>query len=204
VAALRKEGNSAGRASPARGNKRNPLAGCFFWANASAVILLAMLDSYRLQFLMKGGRMRVGISLDPGWFPIAVQALVVLAETDGACPSSSMAQDLKTHAVFVRRVLAQLVRGNIVRAREGRDGGYLLARPAEHITLAEVYRAVATPDTAEYPPCTGGVSTRVEAVLDSIGAEAEDYLLELLSRYTLASVLERADRHKKESVDPFS
>jgi Rrf2 family transcriptional repressor of oqxAB len=133
--------------------------------------------------------MRVGISHGPGWFPVAVQALVVLAETDGPCSSSTIAQDLKAHAVYLRRVLAQLVRANLIQAREGRDGGYLLARSAEHITLAEVYQAVAVTDPAERT--AGGVNARVQAVLDEIGAEAEHSLLELLSHHTLASVLER-------------
>ena len=103
-----------------------------------------------------------------------------------------MAQDLKAHAVFVRRVLAHLVRANIVQAREGRDGGYRLARPADHITLAEVYQAVTVADQQEEDTaCSSGVNVRVQAVLDEVGAEAEQRLLELLGRYTLASVLER-------------
>ncbi len=135
--------------------------------------------------------MRVGISHGPGWFPVAVQALVVLAETEGSCSSSSMAQDLKAHAVYLRRVLAQLVRANLIQAREGRDGGYRLARSADDITLAEVYRAVAVTDPAEHTTGTGGVNARVQTVLDEFGAEAEHYLLELLSHHTLASVLKR-------------
>ncbi len=135
--------------------------------------------------------MRVGISHGPGWFPVAVQALVVLAETDGHCSSSAMAQDLKAHAVYLRRILAQLVRANLIQAREGRDGGYRLARSADDITLAEVYQAVAVADPAEHMAGTGGVNARVQTVLDEIGAEAERYLLELLSHHTLASVLER-------------
>ena len=135
--------------------------------------------------------MRLGISPSPGWFPVAIQALVVLAKTDEPCSSSAMAQDLKAHAVFLRRVLAQLVRANLIQAREGRDGGYRLARSADDITLAEVYQAVAVTDPAEHTAGTGGVNARVQTVLDDIGAEAERYLLELLSHHTLASVLER-------------
>lgn len=44
---------------------------------------------------------------------MAVQVLVVLAETDGPCSSSTLAQDLQAHAVFLRRVLAHLVRANL-------------------------------------------------------------------------------------------
>ncbi len=45
--------------------------------------------------------MRVGISYGPGWFPIAVQALVVLAETDGPCSSS-------TDALLITQVMKAL------------------------------------------------------------------------------------------------
>jgi len=102
-----------------------------------------------------------------------------------------MAQDLKAHAVFLRRVLAQLVHANLIQAREGRDGGYRLARSADHITLAEVYQAVAVTDPAEHTASVGGVNAQVLTVLNEIGAEAEHYLLDLLSHNTLASVLER-------------
>lgn len=138
--------------------------------------------------------MSSGIPNSPAWFPVAVQALVVIAGTEGMCSSSAMAQDLKAHAVFVRRVLAQLVRAEIVQVREGRDGGYRLARSADDITLAEVYQAVKIPDTSEGTVCSDTVNARVQNVLDEIGVEAELRLLEVLGHHTLASVLERVDR----------
>ena len=137
--------------------------------------------------------MRVGISHGPGWFPVAVQALVVLAETDGSCSSSAMAQGLKAHAVYLRRVLAQLVRANLILAREGRDGGYRLARSPEHITLAEVYQALKAEDAMRDATNRSGVNARVQSVLEEMGAEAERYLLEFLGHHTLASVLERVE-----------
>ena len=135
--------------------------------------------------------MSIGNSPGSGWFSVAVQALVVLAETDGPCSSSAMAQDLKAHAVYLRRVLSQLVRANLIQAREGRDGGYHLARSPEHISLAEVYQAVKAVDPRKDASSRSGVNARVQSILDEIGAEAERYLLELLSHHTLVSVLER-------------
>src|SRR5260370_21783823 len=76
-----------------------------------------------------------------GWFRLVVQALVVTAETDGTCSSTVLAQELKIHATFLRRVMVLLVRANILVAREGREGGYRLARPADEIMLSEVYQA---------------------------------------------------------------
>jgi len=91
----------------------------------------------------------------------------------------------------VRRVLTQLIRANIVQSREGRDGGYRLARSAEHITLAEVYQAVKLADAVEDAACSSDMNAGVLAVLDEVGAEVEQRLLEVLGQYTLASVLER-------------
>ncbi|HEU5101000.1 MAG TPA: Rrf2 family transcriptional regulator [Roseiflexaceae bacterium] len=93
-----------------------------------------------------------------GWFRVAVQALVLVAETDGTCSSTAMAQELQAHATFLRRVTARLVHARILVAREGRAGGYRLARPAESITLAEVYQSAKSayqPDKAA--ACTSGM-----------------------------------------------
>src|SRR5258708_28091368 len=114
-----------------------------------------------------------------------------------------MAQDLKEQAVFVRRVVAHLVRANIVQAREGRDGGYRLARPAEHITLAEVYQAVKLADPQGDTACSSDVNARVQTALDEIGAEAEPRLLELLCHYTLSSILELVARRPSYSISFF-
>jgi Rrf2 family transcriptional regulator, repressor of oqxAB len=126
------------------------------------------------------------------WFNIAVQALVVLAKRDGACPSGTIAKELKAHEVFLRRVLAHLTRVQIVAAREGRHGGYYLARPAQHITLAEVYKAVKSADSAEEPTAGNGLSMSIQAALDEVGIEAEMCLLTVLEHYTLAQIIERA------------
>ncbi|HLG77500.1 MAG TPA: Rrf2 family transcriptional regulator, partial [Ktedonobacteraceae bacterium] len=60
-----------------------------------------------------------GIPHNHRWFAVAVQALLVLAESEEACSSSTMAQEVKAHAVFLRRILAQLARAHLIQAREG-------------------------------------------------------------------------------------
>jgi Rrf2 family transcriptional regulator, repressor of oqxAB len=126
-----------------------------------------------------------------GWFPVAVQALVRLAQSDSACSSSAMAPDLNSHAVFLRRVMAQLGRANLIEAREGRDGGYRLGRPPEQISLADIYHAVNAAEPTDHTPVSGAVPTPVESVLDEIEGEAERRWLEVLSRVSLAEMLRR-------------
>jgi Rrf2 family transcriptional regulator, repressor of oqxAB len=134
-----------------------------------------------------------GVLFGPKWFHIAVQALVVLAGNPAVeCSSATIAQDLKAHAAFLRRVLAQLVRAQIVEAREGRDGGYRLARPADKIALVDVYQAVKLSAPPEDAAPSNGLNADVSAALDEIGAEAEQRLFDVLGQYTIASVMERA------------
>lgn len=73
---------------------------------------------------------------------MAVHALALLAQSEDGYPSELIAGSVNTHAVFLRRVLRQLARAGIIEAREGRGGGYRLARPPGRIDLAEVYRAM--------------------------------------------------------------
>src|SRR6266545_756386 len=73
---------------------------------------------------------------------MAAHALAVLAQSRDGYPSAYVASSVNTHAVFLRRILGDLVAAGLVDAREGRSGGYRLAKPAEKITLADVYRAV--------------------------------------------------------------
>lgn len=46
---------------------------------------------------------------------------------------------------FLENILRELRRAGIVRAQRGAEGGYMLARPAAEVTLAEVLRAVEGP-----------------------------------------------------------
>ena len=131
-------------------------------------------------------------NVGPGWFRIAVQALVLIASSKEPCSSTTIALDVSAHAVFLRRVLAQLVRGGIVKAREGRAGGYVLARPADRVPLADVYRAVKLanpPEVADLGDCQ---SARVATALDDIEAEIEQRLLQVLEQHTIADIIERS------------
>ncbi len=75
-------------------------------------------------------------------------------------------------------------------AREGRAGGYRLARPAEQITLAQVYQAAKVAYQQE--PTTGGLPSnlRVQTMLNEVADQVEQALLATLDRYTIAALME--------------
>ena len=135
-------------------------------------------------------------TVSQGWFAMAVHVLALLARSPDGYPSAYLAGSVNTHAVFLRKVVARLVRAGLVDAKEGRDGGYRLARPADRITLADVYRVMRAdgplpPSPAEPNPlCEVGSGMR--AALGEVAAQAEEQLLRELGRHTIAAVSERA------------
>ena len=131
-----------------------------------------------------------------GWFSMSVHALALLAQNREGYPSSYIANSVNTHAVFLRRVLKRLVEVGIVETREGRDGGYRLTKPAEEITLAEVYqslgldRALAPSPAEPNPACP--VGSGMPTVFASIAQEAEEAVMQVLKQYTIADVANKA------------
>jgi Rrf2 family protein len=129
---------------------------------------------------------------------MAAHALAVLAQSRDGYPSAYVASSVNTHAVFLRRILGDLVAAGLVDAREGRAGGYRLARPPEEITLADVYRAVEPEGPLAASPaepnerCPIGAGMR-KAFARTAGA-AEAGLLAALDHETVADLSRRALR----------
>lgn len=134
-----------------------------------------------------------------GRFAMAAHALAVLAQSAEGYPSAYLAGSVNTHAVFLRRILRDLVSAGLVEAKEGRSGGYRLARPPSRITMAEVYRAVEpdgplAPSPAE-PNARCPVGAGMRAAFSETASAAEQGLLEALSGKTIADLSRRALRH---------
>ena len=97
------------------------------------------------------------------------------------------AQDIPLR--FLENILGELRHGGVVESRRGADGGYMLARPAAAVTLADVVRAVdgplanvsgRRPDALEYP---AGAT-----VLRDVWVAVRSSLREVLEGTTLADL----------------
>ncbi|TFE27192.1 RrF2 family transcriptional regulator [Cohnella luojiensis] len=133
----------------------------------------------------------------PKWFGLALQALVILSKDNvKTCPSAELAVLLQSEATLLRRILATLVKGGILDTREGRDGGYRLRRDPYTITLSEVYTVLQVSD----PLCLGIKETtgshtfgkEMNAIFNDITTAMDHSLLEVLNRYTVGQIAERA------------
>jgi len=136
-----------------------------------------------------------------GRFAMAVHALALLAHDEDGAPSEYIAGSVNTHAVFLRRVLRQLASAGLIEAREGRGGGYRLARPAGTITLAEVYRAMEPAGPLAPSPCEPNgncpVGAGMRAAFDATAAAARAGVEAALAAQTVADVARTALRRGK-------
>jgi Rrf2 family transcriptional regulator, cysteine metabolism repressor len=73
-----------------------------------------------------------------------VRVLVELAARDGTSPVplTEIADANGLPLAYLEHLVARLRKAELVESRRGARGGYLLARPAEEITMAEVVQAL--------------------------------------------------------------
>ncbi|MBZ5583184.1 MAG: Rrf2 family transcriptional regulator [Acidobacteriia bacterium] len=74
----------------------------------------------------------------------ALQAIFDLASQPPGAPIriADIAQRQKIPQKFLELILANLKQAGFVESRRGAEGGYLLTRPAESLTVGEVLRAI--------------------------------------------------------------
>jgi Rrf2 family protein len=77
----------------------------------------------------------------------AVRAAVELAAAAGEKPVKAeriaTAQEIPLN--FLENILGELRHAGIVRSQRGADGGFRLAKPPDHVTIADIIRAVEGP-----------------------------------------------------------
>ncbi|WP_128893952.1 RrF2 family transcriptional regulator [Longirhabdus pacifica] len=128
------------------------------------------------------------------WFAYAIEALLVLANKNEICPSAHVAVKIESQSTYVRKILSYLVKAQLVGAKEGRDGGYYLKKPAHEITLADVYTAMQFPDPLPkvifgVNDQTGCISSETKSVMTEISNEMEEWLMVKLQHKTIADLL---------------
>lgn len=127
-------------------------------------------------------------------FPVAVHMLALI-ELNRAQPSTSelMALSIGTNPVVVRQLMSVLKRAGLIEAQSGAPGCHL-AKPAEEITLLEVYRAVQKKTDAPLfdfhpnpnPECP--IGRNIHAALDPPLKDAQAALERALDAHTLREV----------------
>ena len=78
-----------------------------------------------------------------GRFPIALHILTLLSRAgDELMSSDYIAGSININPALARKEIGNLRNLGLISSKEGKSGGYVLAKPATQITMADVYEAV--------------------------------------------------------------
>jgi Rrf2 family protein len=127
-------------------------------------------------------------------FAVAVHILTLLDQSGGEPATSEyIAGSVNTNPSLVRRLLGTLAKAGLTTSRMGTGGGALLARPAESITLRDVFRAVEEEGELfrmhrERPNPACPVGRNIQAVLEDRFDDAMKALEARLARTTIADL----------------
>lgn len=96
---------------------------------------------------------------------------------------------------YLEQILLALKGAGLVKSKRGVGGGYLLARPADEISLAEIIAAVDGPIQAGdfgNPHENGACDHEGQCVLLTVWGEVGNHMRSHLQGYTLADMVDQA------------
>ncbi|WP_375228313.1 Rrf2 family transcriptional regulator [Roseobacter sp. S98] len=117
-------------------------------------------------------------------------------EPDRVRTSADIADHAGTNPVVVRRVLGKLREAGLLSSEKGHAGGWQLAKPAETITLADVYLALderlVSGGSSDAEPSGCSVETDLQARVSSVLDDVEKSLVRRLAETTITDVHPRS------------
>lgn len=138
----------------------------------------------------------------------ASRALLSLAlhATDGPTSVRDIAERTGLPQPYLEQILLALKGAGLVRSKRGVGGGYVLARPAEEMTLAQIVSAVDGPIQAGdfgQPHTNGSCDHEGQCVLLAIWHDVGGKMKALLDDYTLADLAAITDGNRPWPGDPL-
>ncbi len=109
---------------------------------------------------------------------------------DSPVPCSRLAGEGDMPERFLLQILRNLVTAGVLKSARGVDGGYMLARPAEQITLLEIIEAIDGPMTAAFP-ATDAIDATLHAHVERVLQELADLSRQRLQAVTVSQIIDR-------------
>jgi Rrf2 family protein len=136
----------------------------------------------------------------------AITALLDLAmhDKEGLQPIQEIAARQGIPQRYLEQVLLQLKRAGLLESRRGSAGGYRLSRPADHVTVGAVLRAVEGPVGRDRAVRRGSVHAHGESIgdLSDLWHEISEAVSAVVDRLTLDDLRRRAE-DRRSSASPM-
>jgi DNA-binding IscR family transcriptional regulator len=123
-------------------------------------------------------------------FSLSLQILAALAgKPDEPQTSDVLAARIRTNAVVVRRAIGPLVEAGFVIAQKGPGGGCMLAKPADEISLGDVYIAIESAPLFHFPAPSTALLRRLDKALEKCLQSVETGMVRELAKTSIAALL---------------
>lgn len=131
----------------------------------------------------------------------ALHCCTVLSTATDPVPVTQLAELHGVSRTYLAKHMQALSRAGLIRAVEGRDGGYLLSRPGSEVTVYDVVRAIDGPEPAfrcteirqQGPLPASREACRVPCGIAKVMAAAESAWRDSLRDVTLADLAATTD-----------
>ena len=131
-----------------------------------------------------------------------VHVLTLLARMDDPVSSKMIAGSVNTNPVVIRQIIGHLRDAGLVETIPGSIGGAKLGRPANQITLGDVYELTKAETffglhpNEPNPHCP--VGRNIQAVLIDVFDQMDALIVGALTNITIADVIEQVSRKEME------
>lgn len=127
-------------------------------------------------------------------FSVALHILMFISETDKVPSSEVIAKSVNTNSSHIRKITTLLKQANLIQSSQGKSG-FILAKPVEEITLADIYKAIYPEKTLlnihanSNADCPLGAN--VKDVIQPVFDDIENIFIKQLENQTLKQMLEK-------------
>ncbi|HWC38395.1 MAG TPA: Rrf2 family transcriptional regulator [Acidimicrobiales bacterium] len=125
----------------------------------------------------------------------ALLSLALHAADDGPTSVRDLAERTGLPQPYLEQILLALKGAGLVRSKRGVGGGYVLARPADEITLGQIVSAVDGPIVAGdfgAPHQNGACDHEGQCILLAVWAEVGKHMRSHLDSFTLADMVSQS------------
>lgn len=132
-------------------------------------------------------------------FSIAVHICAALAYQrqlgNEPVSSETLAEGINTNPAYLRRVISRLVKHGLLQSQPGKQGGVMLARAPDKLTLADIYDSmddaelISVHQQPENKHCP--VSCKIKGLITSVGQSVEEATKKVLGQTTIAKLLQQ-------------
>lgn len=127
-------------------------------------------------------------------FSVALHMLIYISETQNEATSQQLATSVNTNSSHIRKISVLLKQEGLINSFQGKSG-FVLAKPSNEITLADIYYAVYKEKhilhVHGHPNLECPVGANIKPVIEPIFNKTQQVFMQELKQITLQDVIEQ-------------